>query len=184
MVWLLLVALVFPVQVFAQGPADAPQQPFRKWDAGGSFGFRSGIGNDPLGPLSDWNIDVSRYWTTHIKTSVSVATAGDIYSVAWEMLPHGSYQQTLDHNVFVHPYVSAGARLVWFSESRQPYSSSFQLLSAETLPSGLRAQPFVAGGFKSYFNNGRVFMRSELLMIVAPPGASHQVLRIGAGIDF
>lgn len=60
-----------------------------------------------------------------------------------------------------------------------PYSSSTQ--------SGLDRlliRPVLGGGFKSYFGNGRAFMRSELLMAVDPHGSNHVVLQIGAGVDF
>jgi hypothetical protein len=45
------------------------------------------------------------------------------------------------------------------------------------------ARPFIAGGWKSYFNE-RVFIRSEVLVAMRRDGFSHATMRIGAGFDF
>jgi hypothetical protein len=92
--------------------------------------------------------------------------------------------QFLD-NVFVHPYVVGGVRMASASNATRtwlsvpPYSASVQ-----AQPSRLLARPLLGGGFKSYFGNGRAFMRSELLMTIDPHGSPHAVLQLGSGVDF
>ena len=88
-------------------------------------------------------------------------------------------------NVFAHPYVTSGVLLAWLSGTQKTYATSpvYQLLSTEKF-STIQARPVIGGGFKSYFDNGRAFMRSELLMAIDPHGPPHALLRIGAGVDF
>ena len=45
-------------------------------------------------------------------------------------------------------------------------------------------RPVIGGGFKSYFANGRAFMRTELLLAIGPNGTPHTILQIGSGVDF
>jgi|SRR5262245_10032281 len=89
-------------------------------------------------------------------------------------------------NVFAHPYVSAGVRVTSFNEdfTIATFSST---VGRVALSSGSRrftqARPFVAAGYKSYFNE-RVYMRSDFLIAVDKIGLSHGTLRVGLGIDF
>jgi hypothetical protein len=198
--WLFLAVLGLPIDAFAQQSGSASDQLFRKWDAGGGVGIRFGSTDDIVVPLGDWNAEAGRYWTAHIKTSLGVATTGETVYHYSESSPQG-YRVTQDtprpaalsgtvayqfyENVFMHPYVTAGGRLAWVSETRQTYSlAQYQLPSTETLSTTLQARPVIGGGFKSYFKNGRAFMRSEFLLAVHLHGSPHALLRIGAGVDF
>jgi hypothetical protein len=88
-------------------------------------------------------------------------------------------------NVFVHPYITGGVRVASAFESTRVTSATFPYASSTTTtPATLVTRPVAGGGFKSYFGNGRAFMKSELLMAVGPHGTSHAVLSVGAGIDF
>jgi hypothetical protein len=198
--WLLVVVLLLPAAASAQQTGVASPQPFRKWDLGGGIGIRFGETPDAVVPAGGWNAELNRYWTAHLKTSFAVMTAGQVdraYSYDGRVS-----RQTLSttgpaafsaavgyqffENVFVHPYVVGGVRMASASNSTQTYLSvpPYGWMSTETQPSRLLARPVVGGGFKSYFGNGRAFMRSELLMAIDPHGSPHAVLHLGAGIDF
>lgn len=199
--WFLVVVLLLPTAASAQQVGTASPQPYRTWDAGGGVGLRFGENNDAVVPFGSWNAELSRYWTAHLKTSIGVTTAGQTMYSGYTYDGRASRQTssttgpaafsgTLGYqffeNVFVHPYVVGGVRMASASNMTQtflnvpPYGTS----SIQTTPSRLLARPLLGGGFKSYFGNGRAFMRSELLMAIDPHGSSHAVLQLGAGIDF
>jgi hypothetical protein len=198
-VWLLAAVLWCAPPAFAQQLLDTPSpQPFRRWDAGGSVALR--FGNDSYWaglPLS-WTADGARYWTAHIKTSIGVATAADDGNFTYRTVgrtyetvgtapgsvsvsPAVSYQFL--ENVFAHPYVVVGVRLVTLRDTTSIWSYPSGTFTSSTGPARLAGRPFFGGGFKSYFANGRAFMRSELLLSSGSQGV-HPVLRIGAGVDF
>jgi hypothetical protein len=205
--WVLLsLALTLPAQAIAQPAAPTAREPFRKWDIGGTVAIRFGEKDDPVIPAGAWTADLGRYWTPNFKTSVAAMTAGQ---TTYDSSPAGIYDprsfttsytrsvtqpaafaasatyQFFD-NEFVQPYVSASARFASTSTLTQVYAtrSPYGLLSATTAPAALEVRPVVGGGFKSYFDNGRAFMRSELLLSVGPHGTAHAILQIGAGVDF
>jgi hypothetical protein len=181
----------------------AAAEPFRKWDIGGGVNIRFGENRDAVVPAGAWTADLGRYWTPHIKTSLAVMTArqdtyvDDVYdprastSGDTRILtrPAGfgvsAAYQFLD-NEFVHPYVTAGARFATTSLSTQLHSTRppYGLVTTTSTPARLEARPVVGGGFKSYFGNGRAFMRSELAMSIAPHGSVNAILLFGAGVDF
>jgi hypothetical protein len=189
----------------AQPPVPGGSQPFRKWDIGGTLAIRVGDTEDAVIPPGAWTADLGRYWTPNFKTSIGVMTArqttygGSGYTYDPRLLtssltenvtrPAGfaasATYQFLD-NEFVHPYVSAGARFASTSTLTQVYStrSPYGPLGSSTTPDRLEVRPVVGGGFKSYFGNGRAFMRSELMFSVGPHRTPHAILQIGAGVDF
>jgi hypothetical protein len=199
--WVLsLLALSLPVEAIAQQPGTALSEPYRKWDIGGGVALRFGQQDDAVVPAGAWTAEFGRYWTAHIKTSVAVMTAGQT-TYASSTFDSQSYTtreiftrpagfgaaatyQFLD-NEFVHPYVTAGVRFgststsTTISSTRPPYS-----LLSNNSPYRIEARQIFGGGFKSYFGNGRAFMRSELLVAIGPGGTTHPVLQIGAGVDF
>lgn len=191
-----LLVLALPAGVGAQ-TLDSGPQPYRKWDLGGGLGIRFGETADAVVPGGSWNAEVGRYWTSHLKTSVGLMTAGQT-SYPGTYVPSfiqrtvtspAAYSASVAYqffdNAFVHPYIVGGARFASHSTAsttylpRPPYTSS-----TVTSPSILEARPVVGGGFKSYFANGRAFMRTELLMAVGPSGPQHAIFTIGAGADF
>ena len=120
--WLLLAGLASCAGAAAQPSDTGSGQPFRKWDAGGSFAIRFGSTGDGVVPAGGWSVEAGRYWTAHVTTSLGVATAGDpflkqsesssqTYSYS-EAIPRPaavssaiSYQ--FYENVFAYPYVTA-----------------------------------------------------------------------------
>jgi hypothetical protein len=203
--WMLPAAvLALPVDASAQHAGVSTEEPFRKWDIGGGLNIRFGDNQDTVVPAGAWTADFGRYWTPHLKTSIAVMTtrqegyggpsvfdprafttsysevitqpAGFGASVSWQFFD----------NDFVHPYVTAGARFASTSETTSVYSTRapYGLLLTRSTPSRVEARPVIGGGFKSYFGNGRAFMRSELVMAIAPHGSANAVLTIGAGVDF
>jgi hypothetical protein len=194
----MLMALALPAGAWAQ-QTDSGPQPYRKWDVGGGVGIRFGQTDDEVVPAGSWNAQITRYWTAHVMTSFNLMTAGQttyagpypsvLFVSQRTITDPAAYSATAGYqffdNEFVQPYIVGGARFASsattttiYSE-RPPYTSS-----SVTSPSTLLARPVVGGGFKSYFGNGRAFMRSELLMAITPHGSPHAVLTIGAGVDF
>jgi hypothetical protein len=203
--WVLLVlALALPAEAIAQTTAPTAIS-FRKWDLGGTLAIRFGENDDAVIPLGAWTAELGRYWTPNFKISAAVMTAGQITyggnSFVYD--PRAFTSSQTEHitrpagfaasatyqffrNEFVHPYLSAGARFASTSTETEVYStrSPYGLLRSSTAPDRLEVRPVVGGGFKSYFGDGRAFMRSELLLSVGPHGTPHAILQFGAGVDF
>lgn len=201
--WLVAaVVLTVPALAIAQPLDTTSHDPYRKWDIGGGVGIRFGETDDAVVPAGNWIAEAGRYWTPHLKTSIAVTTAGQrVYggysytstsTTSWDSTTRpaayglSAAYQFLD-NEFVHPYVSGGARFASSSTttSISTYSprGGYQYVSV-TGPDRLQARPVLGGGFKSYFGNGRAFMRTELLVTIGPNNTPHTVLQIGSGVDF
>jgi hypothetical protein len=196
-VWFLLAVLALPARAFAQ-PGSSAEQPFRKWDAAGGFGFAGGVA-DPAVPVGEYGAELGRYWTEHVRTSLALSNTGRTSYPSYSDFPEGftSTQASARHplvvsglvayqfleNAFVHPYVSAGIRLAWLSDTRDTYSTS-PPYHTRTSPARLDARPVVGAGFKTYFASGRAFLRPEFLVVVDPRGAPHGIARMVAGVDF
>jgi hypothetical protein len=196
------VALALPVSAAAQQVDRFPVERFRKWDIGGGLGIRFGERDDAVVPAGSWMAEGSRYWTPHFKTSIAVTTAGQSTSYGYSPDPRAAFStygerrtspsaygftagyQFFD-NEFVHPYVTAGARFASAHDIITVQSNKFPYESVITsTPEKLEVRPVVGGGFKSYFDNGQAFMRSEVLIAVGPNGARNVVLQVGWGVDF
>jgi hypothetical protein len=199
--WVLaLMALSLPVEAIAQQPGPLFREPYRKWDIGGGAALRFSQQADAVVPGGAWTGEFGRYWTSHIKTSVAVTTAGQSTSTSaftaqsWTTrrtttVPAGlgasATWQFLD-NEFVHPYVTAGARFASTSTLTKVYSNGlgYPLVLEDNSPNRIQVRGLIGGGFKSYFGDGRTFMRSELLVAIDPSGTAHAVLQLGVGVDF
>jgi len=200
-IWLFVLAVALPAVAAAQTIRPAAREPFRKWDVGGGVTIRFGETNDRVIPVGSWVAEAGRYWTPHLKASVAVMTAGQhdygafsyngVSSTTTEYVTRpaaygvGLTYQFFD-NEFVHPYVTGGARFASSHEATEisTYSRLGYQFTTFAGPDRVEARPVVGGGFKSYFGNGRAFMRSELLFSMAPNGTRHAVLLIGSGVDF
>lgn len=161
------------------------------------MGIRFGETGDAVVPMGSWNAEFGRYWTSHLKTTVGVTTAGQseyagpyaVYSYQRTETKPAAYSASVTYqffdNAFVHPYIVGGARFASYTTTttiflpRAPYT-----MTTVAGRAALDTRPTIGGGVKSYFGNGRAFMRTELLMAVNPHGAQHAVLTIGAGVDF
>jgi hypothetical protein len=196
------VALALPVSAAAQQVDRFPVERFRKWDIGGGFGIGFGERDDAVVPAGDWLAEGSRYWTPHFKTSLAVTTAGQVTSYGFSYDARAAFTTSTQKNTspaaygitagyqffdneFVHPYLSAGARFASTYNTTTLQSSKFPYGSVITsTPEKLEVRPVIGGGFKSYFDNGQAFMRSEVLIAVGPNGARNVVLQVGWGVDF
>ena len=166
--------------------------------------------------VDDWaatsfGADLAYYWTPHLKFEgsylerTSLETQDDeavplaIAPQAWFFVftPQTLRLSTVSlavafqfrENVFLHPYVSAGARLGWFRQHRvredQNVETPYPVTIVGVDEHNRRAQlrPFVAGGLKSYF--GRyAFMRPEAAVAFGPGGAPDFSFRVVFGRDF
>jgi hypothetical protein len=198
--------VLFALPTFAQqGPSATERPEFRKWDVSSTLGIVSsptdfsGLRRPRHTELGFvWNIDAGRYFTPHWKAEVGLMwtnarefydghdnlgyTNGTVYPVSVS----GAVTYQFLENVFAHPYVSAGIRVTSMYEdiTTVRFSSTFE---TSTVSSGSRrftqARPFVAAGYKSYFNE-RVYIRSDFLIAIDKIGLSHGTLRAGVGVDF
>src|SRR5262245_48367331 len=207
---LFMVLVVICRPAFARQDADAPQKvEFRKWDLDGSLGILGTSARDfgrPILPgleryLFAWNVDAGRYFTPHVKGEVGLMRTNAWRF--WEPLPSLSgqiiYREHRVHptslsaaltyqffeNVFAHPYVSAGVRVTQVSDETQTtvYSPTYSATNVSTTSRVSEVRPFVAVGYKSYFNE-RAYMRTDALLAIDTKGISHGTLRVGFGIDF
>jgi len=140
------------------------------------------------------NFDVGRYLTQHLKAEAGILWTSprhfygstDTYPRTFpitytmrEVEPRSvsaaiTYQ--FFENVFAHPYVSVGVRVTSFSEVTQTevYYPNFNVPPTVTTSSSkhTEARPFVAAGYKTYFNE-RLYLRPEALVAFDENGASH-----------
>jgi hypothetical protein len=101
----------------------------------------------------------------------------------------GTYQFL--ENTFAHPYLSAGAQVGFVNIHKVRDMSvpvyygrtAYQVPPLDQRESLVQVRPFLAGGFKSYFNE-RAFVRSEVSTGFSRRGLSQFVLRLGFGVDF
>ena len=205
------VAMVCSSPAFAQQPGSNSEASEAlksyKWDVGGSLGI-IGIGGrefvepGPAGYNSEggfiWNIDAGRYFTSHLKAEAGLMKANSrSFSDSREQFEYttrevhptsvsGALTYQFFENVFAHPFVSAGIRVTSLYEESQRYVYTPDYQKSTVSTSSRRfteTRPFVAVGYKSYFNE-RVYMRTEFLLAFDTRGISHGTLRAGAGIDF
>lgn len=203
---------------------DRTGSPYYAWDLDGGFGFHNIShvdGSIPAtGNYSDFwdyswagSVDVGRYWTSHIKTSVGVTLlqktwefesvrvsaapgiTGDQYiesQVARTQVSLAGTWQFLE-NAFVHPYVSAGLRTLVMdvdAEARPAVYvrtgngyTNYQVPTSRRDYQVVRTRPFVAIGSKSYFSE-RVYVRPEMVVGANDSGVSQFGARLSFGIDF
>lgn len=206
---------------FAQR-VDGRGVPYREWDVDAGFGFIVADRDEVAAAdetYDEWggswigDVEVGRYWTSHLKTSVGLNTGTSTSWSGYESVTVSPGQQGtaflfgdtrktqlvlsgtwqfLD-NTFAHPYVSGGAR-IGFLELRSERSSYAQALvngvwRSFTIPvverswSEVRTRPFVAIGSKAYFNE-RTFVRPEFALMFSQSGTRQWGLRLGFGVDF
>ncbi len=209
----LVTATLWASSAFAQETGQDEPIEFRKWDLSSTIGVlgmsrrdfgasRSCCGRTE--PALAWNVDAGRFFTTHLKVDTGLMlTPSRTYYEYSPVVPGGQYSYVTRHvrptsfsgaltyqffeNVFAHPYVSAGIRVTVLSEKRQTVTYNPTNNTYVTNVTGhqlsTEARPFVAAGFKSYFNE-RVYVRPELLIAADSHGVSHGTARFGIGFDF
>lgn len=157
-------------------------------------------------------VDAGRYWNSHLKTEVSFTALTDRREGGTDYIPvpggvaysflstdigrkqvGAAVTYQFLENVFAHPYVSAGVRTTLHNSHtvRSPTAylsgpsggTSYQLPPFESRDRDVLTRPYVAAGFKSYFNE-RSFIRSELSTAYADSGISQWTIRLGFGMDF
>jgi hypothetical protein len=155
----------------------------------------------------DWagNIDFGRYFTQHLKAEAGLMWTPQRHlynnnytypitfpatSIERSVQPttfSGAMTYQFFENVFAHPFVSAGVHVTSFSEETRTEAYYPNFSAPPTISSSSRkyteTRPFVAAGFKSYFNE-RVYLRSEFLASFDTNGFSHATARLGVGFDF
>jgi hypothetical protein len=98
-------------------------------------------------------------------------------------------------NTFVHPYLSAGVAVDVsdIHRFREAGTSSivvsrttvrYDVPGIDTRETAVTARPFFAAGSKSYFGNGRWFVRPEIEIGVNKSRIGAVSLRLGVGADF
>jgi hypothetical protein len=93
-------------------------------------------------------------------------------------------------NSFAHPFLSGGLNVGMLNEHRQRDQTtyrvsgiSYTVQAVDSRRTTVLVRPFVAGGFKSYFND-RTFVRPEIQTAFGSGGASQVGLRLDFGVDF
>jgi len=194
--WLLLVGVsLIPCAAWAQEAGDAT--PYRRWESSAGLQLAFWPNDDPVVRTPAWIIDVGRFWSEHVATTAALTVNADTRS-EYVYTSSGAQSYRLEYtasrpaglqlglqyqffeNVFAHPYLLTGAQIGWFTTYRVPRSTPVP----DYLGGSVQARPFVGGGFKSYFDNGRAFMRSEFSLFVDTHGTPRGVIRIGAGVEF
>jgi hypothetical protein len=159
----------------------------------------------------EYRADLGRYWTTHLRTEIAVATSNrwedyDVapFPIAGVTAPVFAYTQIerrftsvapavtwqFRENTFMHPYVSGGVKIGLLQEHsvRTPDLYRFGGQSAAIPPldertTSVLARPFLAGGCKSYISRS-TFVRTEGRVAVGPRGVGQVSLIAGIGFDF
>jgi hypothetical protein len=178
----------------------------------GKDGASAPFGGEHAGATA-WNLDVGRYLSTHLKIDGGLLATtsyynsnprsfpvpglpSEYYYVTWAQTKNrltgfsaaATYQ--FFENQYAHPFVSAGVAVMreevhsvrpahTVTLNRVPYT----IPAVDDRTATVSARPFVAAGWKSYFDE-RVFIRSEVLVAMRRDGFSHATMRIGAGFDF
>jgi len=192
------------VPAAAQAQETAGAEPYRKWESGAGLQLAFWPNADSVVRTPAYIVDVSRFWSEHFATMAAMTVNADDAEgdTKYTSFP-GGYQSEFNRsrpaglqlgiayqfyeNVFAHPYVVAGAQIGWFSVERLTYrtpGSTYAPPLFDRVGQSVEARPFVGGGFKSYFDNGRAFMRSEFAVFVDTHGTPRGVVRIGAGVEF
>jgi hypothetical protein len=197
--WMLIAVTLMPAAVEGQDANGA--QPYRKWESSAGLQLSFWPNRDTVVRTPAWNVDIGRFWTAHFETSASLTANGEghydfvsytPFPGGWQsvstltrpagLLLSGTYQ--FYENVFAHPYVSVGAQIGWLETVHDTTRTNPFSVMTETVARSVEARPFVGSGFKSYFDNGRAFMRSELAVFIDPKGTPHAVIRTGFGFEF
>ena len=195
---------------------------YRPWDVQGGVslhvstrtdGSVTNVSYEQWLPAFAGTLEVGRYWTSHLKTEFGVVFMTSNQGGGQEpvIVPTGQsgtafitskVQQTqfvfaatyqFGENAFVHPYVSAGARvgLLDINQSRWPRADvfvdgryvSYAIPALDRHFTDLRVRPFVALGSKSYFSE-RTFVRPEVMLAFGAHGLGQYALRMAFGVDF
>ena len=208
------------IPALAQDASVAPVGPqMPKWELGGGFGLlavRSGAftspctcGHEYWQQMAEYRFDLGRYWTTHLKTSLSLGLSPEFNDYengvvvvngvsrfvsnertarVTTIAPAMTYQ--FFENAFMHPYVTGGVRVSVIDEHRFRIARNYPPGAAPDLvpPMDERrtivlVRPFVSAGAKSYVNE-QTFIRSEALVGLGERGITQVTLHLGVGIDF
>ena len=198
--WVVLAVWLVPAAAFGQQAGGA--EPYRKWESGAGLQLSFWPNEDPVVRTPAYIINVARFWSEHFATEAALTVNADTRTetVFFSSGPQGyqfEYKEARPaglqlavtyqffENVFAHPYVSAGAQIGWFSTVRDTSRpAQFGPPLSEHIGDSVEGRPFVAAGFKSYFDNGRAFMRSEFAIFADTQGTLRGVVRIGAGVEF
>ena len=193
--------------------AQAPDPP--RLDTSGTVGWFANDHEVPDGQFYDddtqhrWVFggDVGVYWTEHLKSEVGISatTTGSSFVLVPlaapddRAYPYASGRRRtrevrvvaqqiyqFGHNAWVHPYVGAGAVVLWETSRLEfdllPFAiPGLPLPPSEPAESATRVKPVVSAGLKAYMSP-RVFVRADILL--SPWTTSRDVtVRGGIGVD-
>jgi len=177
-------------------PGD-PYGPYDWWDRRGEIRFD--LGRYLTTHLkAEIGVSLPQSWTdTQCGPRIPVAglrfgyacTSLDLDRRLTNLAPGFTYQ--FRENAFAHPYVSAGVQIgvqETHTHNNAPLLGTlngirYTVPAIDHRTTKILAHPFVAGGFKSYFND-RAFLRSEGTVAIGSGGPDQMTLRLGFGLDF
>jgi hypothetical protein len=196
---LVCAVLILPVHAFGQESTwKKDWSRDRTWDVAGTIEVRPHA--EETLPFS-LHVDLGHYWTTHVKTELSVVTARErAFELDTAMLPDGrstsvrgavgpfGISTAATYEFFDHAstrsYGSIGLDVSRLSQFREIYSAWHRWLATDRQQASVLVRPFLAVGFKSYVGRSRAFLRSETIIAAGPHALRNVVFRAGAGIDF
>jgi len=208
--FLLLVCVIgAPVAAFAQD-AVLPMEAPRHWEVelttqfmpGASILLESLNENERVIGKSG-SLGVGHFFTPHLRAFASVGTRrndGMTRSVITETSEARHYQLydpkgavftssltwQFRENAMVHPFVSAGLNIGSYHYEERVDHVTGSTYRFELLTQGDRAEvrPVFGLGAKTYFSNGRWYMRPEVALAIGSTGGKRVLVRIGLGLDF
>jgi hypothetical protein len=134
----------------------------------------------------------SRVFRTQPVTIAGRSTFQSIESRFQQRTLGFSQQYQFFHNVWFHPHVAAGVNVTWERQRDEPGqiyfydpatgTSRFEPPKAGTQRTTVRANPFIAIGYKAYLTD-RAFFRNDLRLAFRD-GIDETTLRLGFGFDF
>ena len=159
--------------------------------------------------MAEYRFDLGRYWTTHVKTSLSLSLSPEFNDYENGVVIVDGVSRFVSHertarvttiapavtyqffeNAFMHPYVTGGVRVSAIDELRfgtarsyPPGATPNPMPPLEERRTIVRTRPFVSAGLKSYINE-QVFVRSEALVALGEKGITQVTLHLGVGVDF
>jgi hypothetical protein len=208
------------IPALAQDASVAPVGPqMPKWELGAGFGLlaaRSGEFSSPCTcgyeywkQMAEYRFDLGRYWTTHVKASLSLGVSPEFKDYkngvvvvdgvsrfvsnertarVTSIAPAVTYQ--FFENAFMHPYVTGGVRVTAINEHRfrttrnyPPVATPYPGPPLEEQRTIVVARPFMSAGLKSYFNE-QAFLRTEAIVALGGKGITQVTLNLGVGVDF
>ena len=207
----ILTVLLVPVAARAQEPnPNAPVDPPRRWEVeltfqemlDGSIVLQNEENERVFG--DSFSLGVVHFFTPHLRAFVAVGdprlnwesnadvityrateTMYDLYKARGAVFT-GSVAWQFRENAMVHPYLSAGVNIGAYQHDQRLETVTVTTYQSQMLMQEHRVEvrPVFGLGAKTYFGNGRAYLRPEVAVAIGSTGVPRKLLRLGMGFDF